>query len=97
MKIHFHGCFFSLYPLLSVVLTDFSKLEETMKYVFFCCLNLNNTISFEKELFYESEKVRKRDLLSILAVALVAPLLEFFFETSMNVTLPHLSKVFGLS
>ena len=42
------------------------------------------------------EKVRKRDLLSILAVALVA-FAGILSETSMNVTFPHLSKVFGLS
>ena len=42
------------------------------------------------------EKVKKRDLLSILAVALVA-FAGILSETSMNVTFPHLSKVFGLS
>ena len=41
------------------------------------------------------EKVRKRDLLSILAVALVT-FAGILSETSMNVTFPHLSKVFGL-
>ena len=44
----------------------------------------------------KQEKVRKRDLLSILAVALVA-FAGILSETSMNVTFPHLSKVFGLS
>ena len=44
----------------------------------------------------KQEKVRKRDLLSILAVALVA-FAGILSETSMNVTFPHLSQVFGLS
>ncbi|WP_311163769.1 MFS transporter [Streptococcus cristatus] len=42
------------------------------------------------------EKVRKRDLLSILAVALIT-FAGILSETSMNVTFPHLSQVFGLS
>ena len=42
------------------------------------------------------EKVKKRDLLSILAVALIT-FAEILSETSMNVTFPHLSQVFGLS
>jgi len=44
----------------------------------------------------KQEKVRKRDLLSILAVALVT-FAGILSETSMNVTFPHLSQVFGLS
>jgi len=41
------------------------------------------------------EKAAKQDLLSILAVALVA-FAGILSETSMNVTFPHLSQVFGL-
>lgn len=44
----------------------------------------------------KQEKVRKRDLLSILAVALIT-FAGILSETSMNVTFPHLSQVFGLS
>ncbi|KXT65780.1 MULTISPECIES: MFS transporter [Streptococcus] len=43
----------------------------------------------------KQEKARKQDLLSILAVALVA-FAGILSETSMNVTFPHLSQVFGL-
>ena len=44
----------------------------------------------------KQEKVSKRDLLSILAVALIT-FAGILSETSMNVTFPHLSQVFGLS
>ena len=43
----------------------------------------------------KQEKATKQDLLSILAVALVA-FAGILSETSMNVTFPHLSQVFGL-
>ncbi|KXT84417.1 Multidrug resistance protein B [Streptococcus sp. DD11] len=42
------------------------------------------------------QKVERADLLAILATALVA-FAGILSETSMNVTFPHLSKVFGLS
>ncbi len=43
----------------------------------------------------KQEKATKQDLLSILAVALVS-FAGILSETSMNVTFPHLSQVFGL-